>query len=155
MDPNDIIGLLLIIIVGLALLYGLHRITRPTILTQEEYEKRLRKSSGIARGAMNALMYPLEELLHPKAVEAIHVQKDLRQGYYDAPAGADEGFDAHAAALSQGEKSTERRPQASKRIDPPGRRPRALFSGSLLRRALLFFRSHRSGCLLLTRKRFR
>jgi len=143
MDPNDIIGLLVIISVGLVLLYGLYRITRPTILTQEEYEKRLRKSSGIARGTMNALMYPLQELWHPKAVEATHVQKDLRQGYYHAPAGANEGFDAHAVALSQGEKNTEHPPQGGKQIVPPGRRRVASFSGSLFRRALSIFRSHR------------
>ena len=84
MNTNDICGLAIILVVLLCGLIGLDRISRPTTLTQEEYEERLRRSSGLARGAMNALMYPLQELWHPKAVEAIHVIKDMRQGYYDS-----------------------------------------------------------------------
>ena len=144
MDANDIIGLSVIISVGLALLYGLYRITRPTVLTQEEYEKRLRKSSGIDRGTMNALMYPLQELWHPKAVEAIHVQKDLRQGYYHAHQEAGDGFDAHTVALSQGEEKIEQRPVAArKQTGRSGRKLITSFSDSLFRRALPFFRSRR------------
>ncbi len=83
MDFSDLIGLFVLLFIALCGLYGLYRISTPINYTKEEYEKRLSKGSGIARGAMNALMYPIEELLHPKAVEAIHVIKDVNQGHYD------------------------------------------------------------------------
>jgi hypothetical protein len=84
MNRGDLIGLVVLLGVALSGLYGLHRITRPVSYTKEEYDKRLKKGSGIAAGVMNAVMYPLQELWHPKAVAAIHVIKDLRQGYYDS-----------------------------------------------------------------------
>lgn len=80
----DWIGLTILLGVALCAVYGLHRITKPVSYSKEEYEKRLKKGTGIAAGAMNALMYPLQELWHPKAVEAVHVIKDVKQGYYDS-----------------------------------------------------------------------
>jgi len=83
MNGNDLLWLCAAALVLMCGLYGLHRISRPAALTQEEYEERLRKGSGIARGAMNAGFYAIQQWLHPKAAEAVAVQKDLREGYYD------------------------------------------------------------------------
>jgi hypothetical protein len=93
MYTNDFIGLSFLLLLFVVALYGLHRVSKPRDLTQEEYLKRLKKSSGIARGAINALMYPLQELWHPKAVEAVHIIKDVRQGYYDGQQESGEGSD--------------------------------------------------------------
>src|SRR3954471_21974755 len=84
MNFGDILGLLVIISVFAAGIFGLLKISRPVSYSKDEYEERLRRSSGIARGAMNSLMYPLAELIHPRAVEAVHVIRDLKAGHYNA-----------------------------------------------------------------------
>lgn len=48
----------------------------PSNMTQEEYERRLKESSGMASSVMNAL----QEAIHPRAAEAVAVQKDMRAG---------------------------------------------------------------------------
>jgi len=83
MNLNDITGLAVIAFILFAGLYALYRISKPVSYTKEEYEERMKKGSGIARGAMNALMYPFEELIHPKAVEAVQVKRDMKAGYYN------------------------------------------------------------------------
>ena len=83
MNTNDLLWLCAAALVLLWGAYGLHRVSRPAALTEKEYEERLRKGSGIARGAMNAGFYAIQQWLHPKAAEAVAVQKDLREGYYD------------------------------------------------------------------------
>jgi hypothetical protein len=93
MNSGDVIGLSTLIVLGLSVVYGLYRITKPVSYTKEEYEKRLKKSSGIAAGVMNASMYALQELWHPKAVAAIHVIKDMREGYYDSLQESGDGLD--------------------------------------------------------------
>lgn len=84
MNSNDLVWPLVALLVLLWGAYGLHRISRPAALTEQEYEERLRKGSGIARGAMNAGFYAIQQWLHPKAAEAVAIQKDLRAGYYDS-----------------------------------------------------------------------
>lgn len=84
MSTNDLIWLSVSLLILLWAIYGLKRISRPSTLTQEEYEERLRKGSGIARSAMNAGFYALQQWLHPKAAEAVAVQKDLREGHYES-----------------------------------------------------------------------
>lgn len=101
MNSEDLLGLSVLILIALCGLYGLHRITKPVSHTKEEYENRLKKSSGIAAGAMNALMYPLQELWHPKAVEAIHVIKDVRQGYYDVQQESGNGLDRAGLVVAE------------------------------------------------------
>ena len=93
MNSGDVIGLSVLSLLAVCLVYGLYRITKPVSYSKEEYEKRLKQSSGIAAGVMNAVMYPLQELWHPKAVEAIHVIKDMRQGYYDSLQESGDGVD--------------------------------------------------------------
>jgi hypothetical protein len=83
MSLNDLFGLAVIALIILCGIYGLYRITKPVDYSQAAYERRLKKGSGIARGTMNAMMYAMQELLHPKAVQAIHVERDLKAGYYD------------------------------------------------------------------------
>ena len=101
MNSGDLIGLSVLIILALCGVYSLHRITRSVSYTKEEYEKRLKKCSGIAAGTMNAVMYPLQELWHPKAVAALHVIKDVRQGYYDSQQKSGDGLDNHGLVMPQ------------------------------------------------------
>jgi hypothetical protein len=101
MNSNDIVGLAIIFLILLSGLYGLYRISRPIPYTKEEYEKRLSKGSGIARGAMNAMMYPFEELLHPKVVESLHVMKDMKAGYYDVQQENGDSFDENSLIIPQ------------------------------------------------------
>lgn len=103
MNSGDVVGLSILLVLALCLVYGLYRITKPVSYTKEDYEKRLKESSGIAAGVMNAAMYPLQELLHPKAVEAIHVIKDMRQGYYDSLQESGDGLDNPGLVIPQAE----------------------------------------------------
>jgi hypothetical protein len=98
MNSNDLIWLCAAALVLLWGVYGLHRISRPSELTQEEYEERLRKGSGIARGAMNGGFYAIQQWLHPKAAAAVAIQKDLREGYYDNQQTPGDGLDEEQSA---------------------------------------------------------
>ena len=55
MNLSDLTGLAVIAFILFAGLYALYRISKPVSYTKEEYEERMKKGSGIARGAMNAL----------------------------------------------------------------------------------------------------
>lgn len=81
---QDFIGLGIILFVVLCGLYGLSRVSRREELTQEEYDKRLAQGHGAVGRGITASMTSLQELLQPKAAEAVAVQRDMRQGYYDA-----------------------------------------------------------------------
>ncbi|HEX8175446.1 MAG TPA: hypothetical protein VF543_10025 [Pyrinomonadaceae bacterium] len=131
MNAYDLVGLAILLLIILGAVYGLHRITKPVEYTKEVYEERLRKGTGIARGAMNAMMYPVEELLNPKAVEAVHVKKDIRAGYYDVQQENGEGQYEQDSVLSQEDERNTR--ELEKRRE----RPR------LLQRFLNLFRFQR------------
>ncbi|MGI8735043.1 MAG: hypothetical protein ACR2LM_17280 [Pyrinomonadaceae bacterium] len=120
-----------LIVLALCVVYGLHRIIKPVSYTKEAYEKRLKQSSGIAAGVMNAVMYPLQELWHPKAVEAIHVIKDLRQGYYDSLQESGDGLDNPGLVI----------PQAESKKGQVRSRPRRI--SNFLQRVLGIFRQRR------------
>lgn len=130
MNVNDLIGIVIVLLVALSGFYGLSRLTKPYPSTKEEYEKRLKKGSGIAAGSMNALMYPFEELLHPKAVEAVHVIKDIRQGYYDSQQETGDGSNAMGAVMPQ---------SGSKDVSAASRNRRGRL-GHLFRRMVRAFR---------------
>ena len=99
MNRNDLLWLCVAAFVLLCGAYGLHRVSRQSELTQAEYEERLRKGSGIARGAMNGGFYAIQQWLHPKAAEAVAVQKDLREGYYDSQQSPGDDHDKEKRAL--------------------------------------------------------
>jgi hypothetical protein len=101
MNSSDTLGFSIILFLLLSGLYGLYRISTPISYTKEEYEKRLNKGSGIARGAMNAMLYPFEELLHPKIVESIHVMKDMKAGYYDVQQENGDSFGENSLIIPQ------------------------------------------------------
>ncbi len=79
MDSNDVIGITFVLVVILAVTFGLKSMARPSNMTSEEYERRVREGSGVAGSAMNAL----HEAFHPRAAESVAVQKDMRAGYYN------------------------------------------------------------------------
>ncbi|HEX8748747.1 MAG TPA: hypothetical protein VF717_16360 [Pyrinomonadaceae bacterium] len=120
MSAYDLVGLAILLLIILGSIYGLHRITKPVEYTKEVYEERLKKGTGIARGAMNAMMYPLEELMNPKAVEAVHVKKDIKAGYYDAQQENGAGLDELNSVLTRAEE------KETRVIDKRRERPRFL-----------------------------
>jgi hypothetical protein len=131
MIASDLIGLSIFLFVVLCGLYGLYRISKPVAYTQEEYEKRLKEGTGIARGTFNAAMYPLQELLNPKAVEAIQVERDMKAGYYDVKQTNGDLLDEHKLDLPQPElKAASDVTNREKRVSP-------------LRRFLDLFRTRR------------
>jgi hypothetical protein len=130
MNSGDIVGFSIILLVLLSGLYGLYRISRPIPYTKEEYEKRLNKGSGIARGAMNAMLYPFEELLHPKIVESIHVMKDMKAGYYNEQQANGDSFDENSPII----------PEVCERQEIHRVRIRKNRIGNLLRRVASAFR---------------
>jgi hypothetical protein len=91
---NDWIGLGIIVSVLLCGILGLGRLsTPPPPLTQDEFERRVKESRGWMSTGASAAMHGIQELLHPEAVKAIAVQKDLRQGFYDDQQKTGEGDD--------------------------------------------------------------
>jgi hypothetical protein len=95
---NDWIGLGIIISVLLGGILGLGRVSQPPApLTQDEFERRVKESRGWMSTGVNAAMHGIQELLHPEAVKAIAVQKDLRQGFYDDQQEMGEGHDPGSA----------------------------------------------------------
>lgn len=73
---------------------------RPKNMTQEEHERRLSESSGMASSVMNSL----QEAIHPRAAEAVAVQKDMRAGYYDDQEKAEGNVDRNLAVNDEDRK---------------------------------------------------
>ena len=95
---NDWIGLGIIVLVLLGAVLGLGRVSAPRPpLTQDEFERRVKESRGWMSTGVNAAMHGIQELIHPEAVKAISVQKDLRQGFYDDQQETGEGHDPGSA----------------------------------------------------------
>jgi len=81
---TDWIGLGIILVILAGGLFGLsHLGAPPKQISTEEFEKRVRESQGWMTAGVAGGMYALQKLMHPKAAEAIEVQKDLRAGFYD------------------------------------------------------------------------
>ena len=93
MNSNDVIGIAFVLVVLLAIVLGLKSMIRPNNMTQEEYERRLSESSGMASSVMNSL----QEAIHPRAAESVAVQKDMRAGYYNDQERAEGDADRHEA----------------------------------------------------------
>jgi hypothetical protein len=102
---QDFIGLGIIIAILLCGLYGLARISRKEELTDEEYDKRRAQSTGVMTSGIAGSMAGLQELLQPNAAEAIAVQRDLQQGYYNvkqkkASGNSDDDENSHGETTS-------------------------------------------------------
>jgi hypothetical protein len=98
---SDWIGIGFIVLLLLAALFGLYRLSKPYDVTPEEFEKRVQEGPGL----ISAGMIGLQKMLEPGAKKAIEVQEDLRQGRYNKKEGLDEppeaGHDADTAPETQ------------------------------------------------------
>ncbi len=64
-------------------------------ISEEEFERRVREGQR-----SQAAVFALQQLMHPKAAEAVAVQQDLRHGYYNKKRVAGEGDDEAAGEES-------------------------------------------------------
>ena len=103
---SDWIGLafLLLLVVGVVIASAKLG-TPPKRISEEEFEKRVREGQR-----SQAAVFALQQLMQPKAAEAVAVQQDLRHGYYNKkriPGEGDEPDDAEANAARPDETKTE------------------------------------------------
>jgi len=86
---NDWIGLAVILLIILGGLFAAARLgAPPREISQEEFEQRVREGAYTRAG-----MFALQQLLHPKAANAVEVQQDLKHGYYNKKKIPGEGDD--------------------------------------------------------------
>ncbi|MBD0372300.1 MAG: hypothetical protein ICV60_15765 [Pyrinomonadaceae bacterium] len=90
---NDWIGLGIILVIVVGGLYALMRANEPRKpLTEEEFQKRVHESTGLAGAGLSAL----QQVLDPSAKKARAVIEDMRQGYYDGEQESGDGNDTSA-----------------------------------------------------------
>jgi hypothetical protein len=102
----DWIGLAIIVLIILGGLCAASRLgAPPEKISQEEFERRVREGAYTRAG-----MFALQQLLHPKAAEAVEVQQDLKHGYYNKKKiPGDGGDDAEPATDGSGASDIEER----------------------------------------------
>src|ERR1700752_53690 len=83
---SDWIGLAVIALVVLCGIFGLSRLSKPYVLTNEEFEQRASEGPGL----LGAGLVGLEEALEPAMEKAAAVQEDLKQGRYAGEQGSGE-----------------------------------------------------------------
>jgi hypothetical protein len=86
---SDWIGLAVILLIVAGGLFAAARLGAPPgEISQEEFERRVREGAYTRAG-----MFALQQLLHPKAANAVEVQQDLKHGYYNKKKIPGEGDD--------------------------------------------------------------
>jgi hypothetical protein len=76
---SDWIGLAVFVLIVVGGLFAAARLgAPPREISQEEFERRVREGAYTRAG-----MFALQQLLHPKAANAVEVQQDLKHGYYN------------------------------------------------------------------------
>src|SRR5437763_16019787 len=84
---NDWIGLVLIVLLVVGIVVASARFGAPRKqISEEEFERRVREGQR-----SQAAVFALQQLLHPKAADAVAVQQDLRHGYYNKKKATGEG----------------------------------------------------------------
>src|SRR5436853_6507954 len=90
---NDWIGLALIVLLIVGVIIASAKLgAQPRRISEEEFEQRVREGQR-----SQAAVFALQQLMHPKAAEAVAVQQDLRHGYYNKKKVAGEGDDDELA----------------------------------------------------------
>ena len=86
---SDWIGLgLIVLLIVVGIIVSAKLGTPPKRISEEEFEKRVREGQR-----SQAAVFALQQLMHPKAAEAVAVQQDLRHGYYNKKKIPGEGDD--------------------------------------------------------------
>lgn len=83
---SDWIGLAIIGFLILCGVYGLHLLSKPYEVSEEEFERRVKEGPGL----LGAGLVGLQKALDPAMERAVEVQEDLRQGRYDGEQGSGE-----------------------------------------------------------------
>ena len=92
---SDWIGLALIVLIVVGGLVASAKLgAPPKRISEEEFEKRAREGAAAKAG-----LFALQQLLDPKAAEAVAVQQDLRHGYYNKKKLPGEGDDDEPEAM--------------------------------------------------------
>ena len=90
---SDWIGVAIILLLVLGGIIASARLGAPRRrISEEEFEQRVREGQR-----SQAAVFALQQLMHPKAAEAVAVQQDLRHGYYNKKKVAGEGDDDELA----------------------------------------------------------
>ena len=86
---SDWLGLAFILLLVVGVLVASARLgAPPKQISQEEFERRVREGQR-----SQAAVFALQQLLHPKAADAVAVQQDFKHGYYRKKRVAGEGED--------------------------------------------------------------
>ena len=95
MFMNDWLGLALIVLIVVGGILASAKLGTPRKrISEEEFAKRAREGAAAKAG-----LFALQQLLNPKAAEAVAVQQDLRHGYYNKKKIPGEGDDDDAEAV--------------------------------------------------------
>lgn len=98
---SDWIGLAIILLIILGGLFAASRLgAPPEEISQEEFERRVKEGART-----RAAMFALQQWLNPKAAQAVEVQQDLKQGYYNKKKIPGEGDDAADPATERSSSS--------------------------------------------------
>ncbi len=90
---NDWLGLGIFVLLIVGVLFASSMLGKPPKkISEEEFEKRVREGQRA-----QAAVFALQQLLQPKAAEAVAVQQDLRHGYYNKKRVPGEGDDEAVA----------------------------------------------------------
>lgn len=86
---SDWLGLAFIMLLVVGVVVASAMLGRePKRISEEEFEKRVREGQR-----SQAAVFAMQQLLHPKAAQAVAVQQDLRHGYYNKKRVPGEGDD--------------------------------------------------------------
>jgi hypothetical protein len=86
---NNWIGLAFLLLLALGAWYGLHVLSRPRKLSEQEFENRV----GLGKSLINAGMMGLDKFINPRAAKSIEVVKDMKRGRYDKKQAKGDGDD--------------------------------------------------------------
>ena len=87
---NDLIGIGFIVLLVLAALFGLIKLSQPYDISTDEFEKRAHEAPSLISAGMSGL----QKILDPAAGKAMEVQEDFKQGYYSGEQESGDGPEA-------------------------------------------------------------
>ncbi|HEX8068478.1 MAG TPA: hypothetical protein VF546_00905 [Pyrinomonadaceae bacterium] len=111
---GDWIGLAFIVLLIVGVVVASALLGRPRApISEEEFQRRVREGQR-----SQAAVFALQQLMQPKAAEAVAVQQDLRHGYYNKKRVPGEGDDEEESSKFKVQGSRSDEVQGSKSDQP-------------------------------------